>query len=533
MQILRTSHTGSMAVDRRSQTEHREMTSMKINIKTVVFFFLCTVYGILSTEAASRPPAVAGQFYPDDPKELAAFVDNCLDSVPSITLKGEPVALLVPHAGYIYSAQTAAYAFILLENSGIENVILIGNSHSMLLNKGAVMSEGSFKTPLGEARINTALAKKIISNTPYLEENPKPHMPEHSLEVELPFLQRTLAKFTIVPVLLSDMSPARCEEIGKSIGKAVAELGLNKKTVIIASSDMSHYPTDADARVSDSAILKALGSFEADALFSENSLLMKKQTPNLACTLCGLESVAAAMHAAKYLGATSVQILNYSNSGAAAGDGSRVVGYGAAVFFRPGKTITTIQKGTAMPSEFRVSEAAQKELLKIARESIEKYLKTGEEPSYSITDKELSAPGAVFVTLTKKGALRGCIGTTVAQMPLYKAVSQLAIAAAVEDTRFQQVTPVELKELHIEISVLSPLTRVKSHEEIIPGKTGVVVRKGFKSGLFLPQVWEQLPSKEEFMSELCWQKAGLDPNAWKTGDVELYIFTVFAFEESK
>jgi AmmeMemoRadiSam system protein A len=204
------------------------------------------------------------------------------------------------------------------------------------------------------------------------------------------------------------------------------------------------------------------------------------------------------------------------------------VGYSAVAFYKKGGQSTEVK--TKM-GEFKVSEKNQKELLKIARSSIEYYLKTGKPVELSSKDKEMLVPAAVFVTLTENKRLRGCIGTTIAQLPLYQAVSQLAVAAAVDDTRFSPVGAGELKDIHIEISVLSPLEKIKSADEIKPNYNGVVVKKGFRSGLFLPQVWEQLPDKENFMDELCYEKAGLDPKAWKDKDTQLFTFTVFAFEE--
>ncbi len=144
---------------------------------------------------------------------------------------------------------------------------------------------------------------------------------------------------------------------------------------------------------------------------------------------------------------------------------------------------------------------------------------------------ELDNKAAVFVTLTKNGRLRGCIGTVVAQQPLIDAVMDMAVGAACNDPRFPRVTPEELKITKIEISVLSPMEKIASHEDILPGVHGVVVRKGARSGLFLPQVWESLPQKNDFLSELCSQKAGIPPDAWKDPSTELYIFTVFKFEE--
>jgi AmmeMemoRadiSam system protein A len=180
---------------------------------------------------------------------------------------------------------------------------------------------------------------------------------------------------------------------------------------------------------------------------------------------------------------------------------------------------------------FSISEKNQKILLKIARESIAQQLAGGTAPELKTADKELLTPSAVFVTLNKQQNLRGCIGTTAPQVPLYKAVREMAVAAATEDHRFPPVTAGELGEITIEISVLSPLQRVASAAEIQQNIHGVVVRRGARSGLFLPQVWEHFTTKDDFLNELCWQKAGLEPGAWKDPSTELYVFTVFAFEE--
>jgi len=484
-----------------------------------------------------RKPAVAGQFYPSDAAELRSGINNYLSKVTEQKIQGTPLAFLVPHAGYIYSAQTAAYSYNVLAGMDVKNIVLIGNSHHYPISKAAVYPSGKFDTPLGAADINETLARKILSESALFEENKTPHIPEHSLEVQIPFLLMINRDFKIVPILMGNynFSLDDCKKAGEAVAKAIKELGLEKTTIIIASSDMSHYPSWANANMSDSASLKAIGNFDPVALEKTNSNLMSASVPNLACTLCGIEGVYAAMYAAKALGADKAHILHYENSGDVTNDKSRVVGYGAAVFFKKGKNITMGKrpKKENKMSGFSVSPNNQKELLKVARLSIENYLKTKKLSNYKTSDPELLTPAAVFVTLTQNGQLRGCIGTTEPHAPLYEAVNQLAVAAAFEDYRFTPMTAVELPKTHIEISVLSPLTRVASADEIKPGVHGVVVRRGGKSGLFLPQVWEQISGKEEFMNELCWQKAGLEPAAWKDPQTELYIFTVFAFEEQK
>lgn len=189
------------------------------------------------------------------------------------------------------------------------------------------------------------------------------------------------------------------------------------------------------------------------------------------------------------------------------------------------------EQDSGVTNAFSVSKNGQEQLLKIARQSIESYLKDRREKSFDVTDPELTAPGAVFVTLTQRGQLRGCIGTTEPREPLFRAVAGLAVAAAVSDNRFQPLDPAELGVTHIEISVLSPMRRVKDASEVRQGEHGVVVRRGRQGGLFLPQVWEHFGTKEAFLDELCRQKAHLPASAWKDPSTELYVFTVFAFEE--
>ncbi|MCK9582236.1 MAG: AmmeMemoRadiSam system protein A [Endomicrobiales bacterium] len=181
--------------------------------------------------------------------------------------------------------------------------------------------------------------------------------------------------------------------------------------------------------------------------------------------------------------------------------------------------------------EFMISQESKDFLLKVARESIESFLKGGLKKNMKTNDVQLNTNAAVFVTLMKNNNLRGCIGTTAAYKPLYKAVAQMAVAAAIEDTRFNEVGLEELNDIKIEISVLSPLARVKSAEKIRRNIDGVMVKKENRSGLFLPQVWKELPNKEDFLSELCSQKAGLESDAWKDESTELYTFSVVSFED--
>jgi len=478
-----------------------------------------------------REPAVAGQFYPAYKNELSSILDGFLSSTKKQNIQGEIIGLLSPHAGYVFSAQTAAWVYKQIKGKNIDTVILVGSSHNFPVKGAAVWSGGDFATPLGNIEIDEEIVNKLIGEASFIKADNTAHYPEHSLEVQLPFLQKTLKNFKIVPILIND------ETYSLKTAEAIANAVKGKRVLLVASSDMTHYPDKENAEKIDSDILKIIEKFDTNELLKGDAKWMSQGIPNLSCTLCGLPAVITVMTAAKILGADTAKTIHYSNSATSRyGDSNRVVGYGGAVFIKStgAQQKTKSEKPAAKTQgEFSVTKESQKELLKIARDSISGYLSTGKIPSFSAKNPELLNNGAVFVTLEKNHNLRGCIGTTEPRMPLYKAVSQLAVAAAVEDSRFNPVTKDELKDISIEVSVLSPLKKINSPDEITEGKHGVVIKKGFRSGLFLPQVWEhpQLAKKDAFLSTLCMEKAGLEPDAWKKSGTDMYIFTVFAFKE--
>jgi AmmeMemoRadiSam system protein B/AmmeMemoRadiSam system protein A len=491
-----------------------------------------------ANEGPVRPPAVAGQFYPGPADALRRAVTEALRQAEEVVPAGQPVAILTPHAGYVYSAGVAAYGYRAVAGRRITDVVLIGNSHHFPLRKGAVYARGAFRTPLGSVPVNAALADAIIKESSQLEINDEPHAPEHSLEVQLPFLQELFPGVHIVPILLGSMPSTQCRAIGEGIGRAIQKSGHAETTLIVNSSDMSHYPRGDDAERVDRGALQALESFDEKTLAMAIEKSMDAGIPNLHCVLCGEESVFATMAAARILGADTVKILHYANSGDIVGDRDRVVGYGTAVYLKDGKALPASKKAKARTSApessakpFAVSASNQIFLLNVARESIAYYLDKGQKKTFVTRDSELLTPAAVFVTLTQKGELRGCIGVLEARASLLETVADFAVAAAVEDNRFSPVTARELPGLRIEISVLSPMERVPNADSIQPKVHGVLVRRGRHQGLFLPQVWEHFSSKEDFMDELCRQKAHLPARAWQDPDTELYTFTVFAFEE--
>ncbi len=493
---------------------------------------------MLTNFSDSREPAVAGQFYPKEKSELVTIVKTFLDSAkPDVSVEGEILGIISPHAGYIFSGSVAGFAYKYLSQYKLTNpiIILIGQSHYYYLAKPVVYNKSNFKTPLGEVMLEKEFISMLTSKKEQIfDTDPKAHLPEHSLEVQLPFLQCIYKEFTIVPILVSRYDYVQSQQIAQKIVDVIKSYKnvSSRKIVIVCSTDMSHYPSYENAIEVDNKALKLLQLYDPQRYFSDLIKLEKTKIDNLHCVFCAETAVGITMLITKLLGGDTVKILKYANSGDVKqyGDKSRVVGYCAVAFIRKvnngGKQVMEKKE-----PEFKISKENQKILLSLARQAITEYVSSGKVIEYSTEDEELLTPSAVFVTLTKKGQLRGCIGTTFPQYPLYKAVIHSAIAAATEDPRFSPVRLDELKDIKIEISILSPLKRVFSHKEIKEKVHGVVVRRNSRSGLFLPQVWEHFPKKEQFLSELCWSKAGLEPNAWQDSKTELYVFTVFAFEE--
>jgi AmmeMemoRadiSam system protein B/AmmeMemoRadiSam system protein A len=465
-----------------------------------------------------REPAVAGSFYPDDPEELATMVDSFLEAVQGTD--GEPIALIVPHAGYVYSGWVAAYAFKQLEGAAYDTIVIIGPNHRHATFQNiSVYAQGAFQTPLGLIPIDEEVAQALLDMDERIVFEPDVHAAEHSIEVQLPFLQRIYQDyhdFKIVPVVIGQPTEENVEILTEALIQALGD----RKALIIASSDMSHYPPYDDAVRVDSATLAALETMDPQAVLSAIRGSMTDGISNLGTCLCGEGPVLTAMQVARRLGANQVTVLRYANSADSPfveGDKSQVVGYGAVMFWRYEPPHLT---------------AAEKDrLLTIARESIAQYLRDGTMPQFIITEHNLLRDSGAFVTLEQADELRGCVGHIFARQPLYAAVQQAAVSAATEDPRFPPLAPGELEQIVIEISVLSPLKRVTDTENIEVGRHGVVIVAEGRSGLLLPQVAsDEGWSREQFLEAVS-RKAGLSDDAWRQG-AALYTFTAIIFGET-
>jgi MEMO1 family protein len=466
----------------------------------------------------ARQPAVAGQFYPGDAKTLTAIVDSMLADAEVPAISGALVGIQVPHAGYPFSGPTAARAFKLLAGMDSVTMVMLGTSHHVMLDKAAVYGSGAWRTPLGEVEIDAALAREIIAQDKFLADMPQAHAREHSIEVEVPFLQRVLGDFKIVPIMLLQPTFEQCERVGKAIARAAK----GKKVILLASSDLYHGESYAEANRIDSTAVGLMAKFDPQA-FHDAYERNEAQA-------CGGNGITVLMVAARELGADTAVVLAQTNSNDVTGEkGGYVVGYSAVAFVASGKG----SRDQGIEGSSDLNDREQKSLLGIARNTLEKYIRTGKLPEAKPVTPKLSEKRGAFVTLHERGELRGCIGYIEAVKPLYQAVSDMAIAASTEDPRFPPVEPRELDSIDIEITVLSPLRPLPSPDSVVVGKHGLVIRKGFRSGLLLPQVpVEQGWGREQFLCNTC-LKAGLPPNAYKDRDAQLFCFTGQVFGEKE
>ncbi len=484
-----------------------------------------------------RPPAVAGQFYPQKPEALEQVVQALLrqarQAVPSAS--HPPLALIVPHAGYPYSGAVAARAYAEAAGHPYEAVVLLGANHTLpTLDTGALYPAGAFATPLGEVPVAQDLASEVLAALPGLASDPAMHRQEHSIEVQLPFLQVIAPGTPIVPLIVGDVTWAKAQELGQALAKVLAQ----RRVLLVATTDLSHYPPYGEACQVDGRTVEAIASLDGQEVWETDARQMEAGHEGLACTLCGRGAVLTALAAARALGAERAHLLLYANSGDTLfGERDQVVGYAAFAIWRAGEGPASWEAPPApcrleAEAETRALDPAeQARLLQVARETLEWTLGIGLPPLEVDPSPALYQSSGAFVTLKKRGELRGCIGNLSGQGPLIRTVQRMAIAAATEDPRFPPVTSNELPDLRIEISVLSPLEEVAGPEAIQVGLHGVVLVHGSHQAVYLPQVaLEEGWDRETMLSHLA-QKAGLPPEAWRDPEARFYVFTAQVFEE--
>ncbi len=484
-------------------------TVVAVVVAIVIGIFVFFVLGC--APAGAKQADLAGKWYSDSGEELAQELNGYLKDAEGDQVEGDLIGVVAPHAAFRFSGPIAAYAYKAIKQKAPDTIVIVGFTHRRYFpNRIAVFTDEAFYTPLGKARIDLDITKRLLAYDVNIRDIPEAFDAENSVEMQVPFAQIAAKDARLVLIALCDQRSDNQKLLAEAL---YSVLGVEKNLVVVASTDMSHYLAYDEANKKDEGTIDEIKKFNARALYRE-SLENKHEL------MCGYGAVCAVMAVSKALGADDVEILKCANSGDTFGDKKKVVGYLSAAFVK--------KEGDMLTDKQR------QELLTIARDTIKHYLKTGETLEVETSDEVLKRDMGAFVTLHKQGRLRGCIGNMVARGPLYLAVRDMAIAAAVEDPRFPEVTAEELDDIDIEISALSPMEKIDDHNLIEVGKHGVMVQMGFRSGVYLPQVAEETGwTKDEFMNSLCGQKAGIREDAWKTGECEIFIFTAEVFGEKE
>jgi AmmeMemoRadiSam system protein B/AmmeMemoRadiSam system protein A len=467
-----------------------------------------------------RKPVWAGLFYEADPSELEQNIDQLTrkarETHIQIPENKRLRAIIMPHAGYIYSGWTAAHAARVLSADQFPKVILLGPDHRIGLKSAAICDVNAYETPLGKINLHQD-SIKLCQQPDLFQTLPISQDKEHSLEVILPFLQRYLHDFQLVPVVVGHGNVSRISNALDSI--------LDGDTLLVVSSDLSHYLSYTEAVVRDNETIDEIVNLNPDTL---------THTDNRAC---GKVPLLISMELARRHH-WQPRLLHYSNSGDTAGDRSRVVGYTAIAFWED----LSMENGDNASGQF--SQEQGQVLVKLARKTIMDKLgvDTTEPVSQDLLsglkDEGLKVHRGTFVTLKFEGQLRGCIGSLTSTESVLEGVNRNALNAAFHDPRFSPLSKDELARTEIEVSILTepqPLAFRDGQDLIKKLRVhidGVIIRKGLARATFLPQVWEQLTRPEDFLSHLC-MKAGLPSQAWKNSELEVLTYQVQYFEETR
>ena len=517
---------------------------MNFYMKKWLIIILILITGT-TMEGKIRCPAVAGQFYAGSQKQLLADVVGCYEASKDIRAMQRVQAVIVPHAGYVFSGATAASAFSCIDPSAqYEHIFLLGPSHHVWLDKASVgVGYEAYNTPLGNVKVDAELGRQIIASNSVFTYEERAHSKEHCLEVQLPLLQYRFKEMPpIVPIVIATQNWQKLEQIAEALLPY-----FNEKNLFVISSDFSHYPSYKDAQQVDGATGEAIKTGSVlkfvEALEKNENLGIR----NLDTSACGEAAIAVLLMMTEDSKGIQIHHIRYCNSGDSQyGGHDRVVGYHAFAFTREAKgarvpTVPAFEEAEASPQPspkgeggdeqtttgFQLSDADKAALKEIARESIRLSF-FGRNYKPENLSPTLKQKCGAFVSLHKHGRLRGCIGHFGEDHTLGEIVAQMARAAAFEDPRFDSVRQSELDDIDIEISVLTPMRRIKSIDEFVLGKHGIYIRKGWRSGTYLPQVADEVNwSKEEFVSHCAAEKAGIGWNGWK--DAELFVYEAIVF----
>ncbi len=499
-----------------------------------ILFFCLAVWLVLPSVAAGgkvRPFLRTGNWYPSGPAALSALMSELFAGLPAADSRHRPSALIVPHAGLHYSGRCAASAFSRLKGWKIDRVIILGVAHRAAFSGACVSDFAADRTPLGEIPVDTKITTALGKLSGF-QVNDKTMVYEHSIENELPFLQHILAgqKFRIVPVLFGSVSRTQIRMFARELYRYVT-----KTTLIVASSDLTHYGAQYGyvpfsdkipqrLKKLDMGFLKRAMKLDVDGL-----IRYKAKT---GITACGFIPISILMEMLKTKHISS-KLTDYYRSADESGDYTMSVSYGAVVFEdkKAKGEGENMDEQAAQPRQ--ISHKNRILLLKLARETLEAFTRSGKRPDVNLKSypKELLVHRSVFVTLNKNGNLRGCIGNLGEGDLLPVSVRDYTINAAASDPRFPPVSHSEVKDIDVEISVMTPFHEIPDYHRIRLGIDGVIIQKGFYRAVFLPQVATETGwNLDEFLSHLC-VKAGLSADAYKKPGMTFSVFQAEVFSE--
>jgi MEMO1 family protein len=468
------------------------------------------------TKRVIRKAAVAGQFYPGTEKKLNTEVEDLLNNAKTAVVPGKiPQALIVPHAGYVFSGKVAASAYNqLVPGNFPRRVFILASSHQFHFPGVSVYCAGDYETPLGKVIVDVETGQKLTKGNSLISTREDVHLHEHSLEVQLPFLQVKLKQdFQLVPLILGMQRMEECRLLAE-----ILRPYFTPENLFIISSDFSHYPGYNDAVKTDRVTTQAILSNSPAKLMRVLEENKKQRIPGLVTSLCGWTSVLTLLfltEGSNY----EYEWIDYQNSGdqPVYGDHERVVGYSALAVYQNSQ------------NEFSLTSEEKDRLMQIAVQSVKKMVTTENRNQLddSLFTGRLTERYGAFVSIYVAGKLRGCIGSFRSEESLVQVVNEVA-ASATRDHRFDPVTEAELQNLSIEISVLSPLKKISSPKEIILGKHGIYIRKAWSTGTFLPQVATKYGwTLDEFLGRCSRDKAGIGWDGWKTAELFTYEAIVF------
>ena len=470
------------------------------------------------SKSRNRKSVVAGQFYPGTEAELSSKVRKMMKGA-QMSSSNLPIrAMIVPHAGYEFSGEVAAYGYgQLTDLSMYDNIFILASSHSVSLGKASVYNIGDYITPMGTVVVNKKIGNELVKNEAFCFD-PSAHSDEHSIEVQLPFLQQFKELPPIIPIVIASHIPSVSEEIAK-----ILKPWFTPRNLFIISADFSHYPGYKDANSIDKLTAEAFCSGNHETFLKVLETNEEKNIHGLATSMCAWPAALSLLYLCENDDQIVFEQLKYANSGdhKSYGDKRRVVGYHAIAL-----------RDKRIPDGFYLSNRDKQDLLELSRKTLNSfvYKNSGAKAEGKKNSKFLNQKAGAFVTLKIDHTLRGCLGQFDPNQALHKLIPELTISSAARDTRFTPVRSHEVKDINIEISVLTPMKKIRNINEIELGKHGIYIKKNENSGTFLPQVATDTGwTLEEFLGQCARDKAHIGYEGWK--DADIYIYEAIIFKE--